>query len=68
MVWPSKLRTVSENKITFGRIRDELKRVVGKFTSIATPYGLEGLGFRPRSGARIFAPVQISPGAHSASC
>jgi len=67
MVWSSNLRKLSENETMLGRMRDELKRVVGKSTSIATSYGLDGLGFRSRSGARIFAPVQTNPGSYSAS-
>jgi hypothetical protein len=35
---------------------------------IATDYGLDGPGIECRWGARFFAPVQIGPGAHPASC
>jgi hypothetical protein len=35
---------------------------------IATGYGLDGPGIKARWGARFYAPVQTSPGAHLASC
>jgi hypothetical protein len=35
---------------------------------IATRYGLDGPGIDSRWGARFPAPVQIGPGAHSATC
>jgi hypothetical protein len=35
--------------------------------SIATSYGLDGLGIEPRWGARFSAPVQTGPGAHPTS-
>jgi hypothetical protein len=35
---------------------------------IATGYGLDGPGIESRWGARFFAHVQTSPGAHPASC
>jgi len=34
---------------------------------IGTRYGLDGPGIESRLGARFFAPVQTSPGAHPAS-
>ena len=36
--------------------------------SIVTCYGLDGPGIESRWGTRFFACVQISPGAHPASC
>jgi hypothetical protein len=43
--------------------------VIGRESSvgIATRYELEGPGIESRWGARISAPVQTGPGAHSAS-
>jgi len=35
--------------------------------SIATRYGLDGLGIESRWGARFSAPVQTGPGTHPAS-
>jgi len=39
----------------------------GSSVSIATDYGMDGPGIKPRWG-RDFPPVQTSPGAHPASC
>jgi len=36
--------------------------------SIATSYGLDGLGIESRWGARFSAPVHTGPGAHTVSC
>jgi hypothetical protein len=41
---------------------------LGCSVSIATDYGLDGLGFESRWGWDFSAPVQIGPGAHPASC
>ena len=40
----------------------------GTVVSIATGYGLDGLGIESRWGARFSAPVQTGPGAHPAYC
>ena len=40
----------------------------GTVTSIATGYGLDGLGIESQWGAKFSAPVQTGPGAHSTSC
>jgi hypothetical protein len=44
--------------------------VRGSSAGIATGYGLDGPGIEKKIpvGAKFFAPVQTSPGAHSASC
>lgn len=46
----------------FGRMREELKRVVGKSSSIATPYGLDGLGLRPVGGREFSYPSRPALG------
>ena len=35
--------------------------------SVATRYGLDGPGIETRLGAKLSAPIQTDPGAHSAS-
>jgi hypothetical protein len=40
----------------------------GSIVSIATGYGLDGLGIEFWWGARFSAPVQTGPGAHPSSC
>ena len=40
----------------------------GSAVGIATGYGLDGPGIEFQWGARLFAPVQTGPGAHSVSC
>jgi hypothetical protein len=39
----------------------------GSSVGIAICYGLEGPGIESRWGARLSAPIQTGPGAHSAS-
>ena len=40
----------------------------GSSVGIATGYGLDGLGTESRWGARFSVPLQVGPGAHTASC
>jgi hypothetical protein len=40
----------------------------GSAVGIATAYGLDGPGIESRWGARLSAPVQTGPEAHTTSC
>ena len=53
MVWRSNTGKISENKTMFGKMRDELNRVVSKSASIANAYGLDG-GIRIPLGGENF--------------
>ena len=56
----------AEYQIKFHNLRK--MKWPGSVVSIATGYGLEGPVIESRWGERFFAPIQIGPGAHPASC